>query len=68
MKRTIALATTVGALAAIVLGLVVLGTNFDGGSLGWLAIMAIIGGGIALVWNVKNGPPTDSGWDDGAVV
>ncbi len=59
---------TVGALAAIALGLVVLGTNFDGGSLAWLAILAIIGGGLALVWNVRNGPPTDSGWDDGAVV
>jgi hypothetical protein len=59
---------TVGALAAIVVGLLMLGTNFDGGSLAWLAIFAIIGGGIALVWNVKSGPPTDSGWDDGAVV
>lgn len=59
---------TVAALAAIAIGLVVLGTNFDGGSLAWLAIFAIIGGGIALVWNVKSGPPTDSGWDDGAVV
>jgi hypothetical protein len=59
---------TVGALAAIIVGLLMLGTNFDGGSLAWLAIFAIIGGGIALVWNVKSGPPTDSGWDDGAVV
>jgi hypothetical protein len=59
---------TVGALAAIIVGMVMLGTNFDGGSLAWLAIFAIIGGGIALVWNVKSGPPTDSGWDDGAVV
>ncbi|MGN6472883.1 MAG: hypothetical protein ACTHK4_04415 [Mycobacteriales bacterium] len=59
---------TVAALAAIGLGVLVLVTKFDGGSLGWLAIAAIIGGGIALVWNVKNGPPTDSGWDDGAVV
>jgi hypothetical protein len=59
---------TVGALAAIVFGFLVLVTHFDGGSLAWLAIFAIIGGGIALIWNVKNGPPTDSGWDDGAVV
>lgn len=59
---------TLAALAAIALGILVLVTRFDGGSLAWLAIAAIIGGGIALVWNVRNGPPTDSGWDDGAVV
>jgi len=59
---------TAGALAAIALGVLALGTNFDGGSLAWLAIFAIIGGGLVLVWNVKSGPPTDSGWDDGAVV
>lgn len=59
---------TLGALAAIALGILVLVTRFDGGSLAWVAVAAIIGGGIALVWNVRNGPPTDSGWDDGAVV
>lgn len=59
---------TIAALAAIAIGLAVLITKPDGGSLGWLGIAAIIGGGIALVWNVKNGPPTDSGWHDGAVV
>jgi hypothetical protein len=57
-----------GALAAIALGVVLLVTNFGGGDFAWPAIGAIIGGAVALIWNVKNGPPTDSGWDDGAVV
>ncbi len=59
---------TVGALAAIALGIVLLVTNFGDGDFAWPAIAAIIGGAVALVWNVKQGPPTDSGWDDGAVV
>lgn len=59
---------TLGALGAILFGIALLVTNFAGGAFQWPAIFAIIGGGIALVWNVKNGPPTDSGWDDGAVV
>jgi hypothetical protein len=59
---------TVASLLAILLGLVVIATNVDGGSLDWLALLAILGGGAALVWHVKEGPPTDSGWDDGAVL
>jgi hypothetical protein len=39
-------------------------------SSGWLtiAILAIIGGFLTLVLRLKDGPPTDSGPDDGAVV
>jgi hypothetical protein len=59
---------TVIALLSILAGLVVLGTNFDGGSLVWLAVLAIFAGGGALIYHVKQGPPNDSGWDDGAVV
>jgi hypothetical protein len=59
---------TVLALLAIVGGLIVLGTGVEGGSLDWLAVLAILGGGAALIYHVKEGPPTDSGWDDGAVV
>ena len=59
---------TVAALVAIALGLVLLAFNPDGGSLIFLAIVAIAGGIASLVWNMRNGPPTDSGWDDGAVV
>jgi hypothetical protein len=59
---------TLGALACIIGGLVVLITGIDGGDLSWIAWLAIIGGGGALVWYMKDRPPTDSGWDDGAVV
>jgi hypothetical protein len=59
---------TLGALACIIGGIVVLITGIDGGGFTWLAWLAIIGGGGALVWYMKDGPPTDSGWDDGAVV
>jgi hypothetical protein len=59
---------TIVSLLAIVAGVVVLVTNFDGGSLVWLAILAIAAGVIALIWHMKEGPPVDSGWDDGAVV
>lgn len=59
---------TIGALAAIIGGILVLVTQVDDGSWDWAAIIAIIAGGISLAWHVKEGPPTDSGWDDGAVV
>jgi hypothetical protein len=59
---------TVGALAAIIGGILVLVTQVDSGAWDWLAIIAIIVGGGSLAWHVKQGPPTDSGWDDGAVV
>lgn len=59
---------TVIALLSILAGLVIIATNFDGGDLLWLAVLAILAGGGALIYHVKEGPPTDSGWDDGAVV
>lgn len=59
---------TVAAIAAILVGLVILGTNLDGGSFTFLAILAILGGLASLVWRMHDGPPTDSGWDDGAVL
>lgn len=59
---------TVVALLSILAGLVVLATDFDGGALTWLAVLAILGGAAALVYHLKDEPPTDSGWDDGAVV
>jgi hypothetical protein len=60
--------STVGAIAAIALGLLLIGTDFDGGSFNVVAIVAILAGGASLVWHMRQGPPTDSGWDDGAVV
>jgi hypothetical protein len=59
---------TIGALSAIAGGIVLIVTNFGGGAFAWPGILLIIGGSVALVWNVRQGPPTDSGWDDGAVV
>jgi hypothetical protein len=59
---------TIVALLAIVAGLVVLATNIAGGSLMWLGLIAVVSGVATLVWHLKDGPPSDSGWDDGAVV
>jgi hypothetical protein len=55
-------------LLAIVVGIVIVVSGFDGGSLEWLGIIGIVGGAISLVWHVRDDPPNDSGWDDGAVV
>jgi hypothetical protein len=59
---------TVGAVAAIVAGVLALAFNVDNGAWRYPAFVAIIAGAISLVWNMRQGPPTDSGWDDGAVV
>ena len=59
---------TLGALAVMAFGLLILATNVDGGSLRVIGILALVGGAVSLVWNMRQGPPTDSGWDDGAVV
>jgi hypothetical protein len=59
---------TLGACAAIAIGLLILITNLDGGSFTAVAILAILGGVVSLVWHMRQGPPNDSGWDDGAVV
>jgi hypothetical protein len=59
---------TVISLLAIAAGIVILATNLEGGSLSWLGIIAIVAGVATLVWHMKDGPPVDSGWDDGAIV
>ena len=59
---------TLGALAVMAFGVLIIATNVDGGSLRIVGLLAIIGGAASLVWNMRQGPPTDSGWDDGAVV
>jgi hypothetical protein len=59
---------TLAAIASIVLGLLILATNFGDGSFTVLAVLAILGGLASLVWRMRDGPPTDSGWDDGAVI
>jgi hypothetical protein len=59
---------TLGALAVMAFGVLIIVTNAAGGSLRIVGLLAIIGGAASLVWHMRQGPPTDSGWDDGAVV
>jgi hypothetical protein len=59
---------TLAAIFSILVGLLILATDLDGGSFTLLAILAIGGGVASLIYNMRQGPPTDSGWDDGAVV
>jgi hypothetical protein len=59
--------TVVGWLC-ILAGLVVTATGIDGGSLAWLGVASMVVGAATLIWHVKDGPPIDSGPDDGAVV
>lgn len=60
--------STLGALAVMAFGLLIIASNVDGGSLRVVGVLCLIGGALSLVWNMRQGPPTDSGWDDGAVV
>src|SRR3954454_6242338 len=64
---------TVGAVVALVVGLVltfapeVIGQVQSVG-LGIVGIALMVGGAGALVWHMRDAPPTDTGPDDGAVV
>ena len=55
-------------IAAIVVGIVILLTGYDNGQFFWFGIVALVAGVGTLIWHMKDGPPIDSGWDDGAVV
>jgi hypothetical protein len=59
---------TAGAIAAIAVGLLAIVFNVDNGAWRIPGFVAIVAGAISLVWNMRQGPPNDSGWDDGAVV
>ena len=64
---------TAGALVALALGLVLtfapeLIGQMQTLSLGIVGIALMLGGAGALVWHMRDAPPTDSGPDDGAVV
>lgn len=64
---------TAGALIALVLGLVLtfapnLLGQVQSTELGVFGIALMLGGAGALVWHMRDAPPTDSGPDDGAVV
>jgi hypothetical protein len=64
---------TVGSLVALTVGLIlVFAPNLVGQvqsvSLGVVGIALMLGGAGALVWHMRDAPPSDSGPDDGAVV
>ena len=58
------------ALATMVFAVVVLVTNVGGRVLGVLAFLVFVAAAASLVYNMRQGPPSDSDsdWDDGAVV
>jgi hypothetical protein len=49
-------------------GILLIVSGLDGGALVWLGALAILAGTATLIWHLKDGPPIDSGWDDGAVL
>jgi len=64
---------TVGAVVAVIVGLVLtfapeLIGQVQSIALGIVGIALMLGGAGALVWHMRDAPPTDSGPDDGAVV
>ncbi|MCA1710651.1 MAG: hypothetical protein LC789_03005 [Actinobacteria bacterium] len=64
---------TVGALTALLIGLVLVFApeligQVQSVGLGVVGIGLMLGGAGALVWHMRDAPPTDSGPDDGAVV
>ena len=64
---------TVGAVTALLVGLMLVFTpNLIGQvpsvGLGIVGIALLLGGAGALVWHMRDAPPTDTGPDDGAVV
>ena len=64
---------TVGAVVCLALGLVLtfapqLVGQVATGELGVVGVLLMVGGAGALVWQVRDAPPTDRGTDDGAVV
>jgi hypothetical protein len=59
---------TVLSLLTIAFGLLILASQWDGGTFDFLGVIFVVGGVANLVYHMRQGPPTDSGWDDGAVV
>jgi len=64
---------TLGALAVFVFGVLLIAapgliglTSSDGVRI--VGVLAMVGSAGALVWRMRDAPPTDSGPDDGAVV
>ena len=59
---------TAGALATMALALFVMVTDAGGRLLSVLAFVVFVAAGASLVYNMRQGPPSDSDSDDGAVV
>lgn len=59
---------TLLSLASVAFGLLILATQWNGGDFDVLGVLFVLGGVANLVYHMRQGPPTDSGWDDGAVV
>src|SRR3954452_10984956 len=59
---------TWGALATMAFALFVMVTDSGGRALSVLAFLVFVAAGGSLIYNMRQGPPTDSDEDDGAVV
>jgi len=60
--------STWAALVTMGLCVLVMATDFAGGSLDVLAFIVFVAAAASLIYNMRQGPPDDDGWDDGAVV
>lgn len=59
---------TWAALVTMALCIVVMVTDVGGRGLDVLAFVVFVAAAASLVYNMRQGPPNDDGWDDGAVV
>ena len=59
---------TYGALATMAFAVAVMVTDIGGEGLDIFAFFIFVGAAASLVYNMRQGPPDDDGWDDGAVV
>ena len=60
--------STWAALLTMALCVVVMATDIAGRGLDVLAFIVFVAAAASLVYNMRQGPPDDDGWDDGAVV
>jgi hypothetical protein len=59
---------TVTALLTMALCIFVMVTDIAGRGLDVLAFIVFVAAAASLIYNMRQGPPNDDGWDDGAVV
>jgi hypothetical protein len=60
--------STWAALLTMALCVVVMATDIAGRGLDVLAFIVFVAAAASLIYNMRQGPPDDDGWDDGAVV